>query len=159
MFIVVRKCLVDDLYKAGLRVDNFSMIACPVRQTLFNAFINWTIDQYKSKEGKQSKFEDKMKCMDEDRMTKQVLKGEVNMVEEMMTDLTTNDILDGMEEFRDTLVLEEDIIVWSYIVWPMEAKETYRLMCQDKLNMPQMTFFRRVKAMKGRAYKFIKEQK
>lgn len=152
--------LVKQMWSEGLREDGFSNSKCSMAQRLLNAFINWGKDKVKSKEGKNNRFNGRMRCMDEDRLTKEIQKGEINMIEEMIGDLNTSEILDAMEAFRSTLVPEsEDEMVWLYIVWPIEGREEYRTGIQDELDISKMTFFRRVKAMKQRAFEFIKEQK
>jgi hypothetical protein len=138
--------LVKQMWSEGLRKDGFSNSKCSMAQRLLNAFINWGKDKVKSREGKNNRFNGRMRCMDEDRLTKELIKGKEAMY-------TYGDLWQANADFSLTLKTDEDKIVWSYIIYggTDESRRAYLHVCFEKVGLSRGPFFERVKKIKERA--------
>lgn len=153
-FFVEKRSLILDGIKNGFHVGSFELTFCRITNTIINSFINWMINNHKSKGEKQKRFEIKMIGLDEDR-----IKTEIAKMENKMS--MHEDIISANLRFLATLTSDEERIVWSYITYcgTDEDRRNYLIKAIRSVGVCRSQFFARVKAMKEKAQKFLENKK
>ena len=153
-FFVEKRSLILDGIRSGFHVGSFELAFCRTTNTIINSFINWMINNHKSKGEKQKRFETKMIGLDEDR-----IKTEIAKMENKMS--MHEDIISANLRFLATLKSDEERIVWSYITYcgTDEDRRNYLIKAIRSVGVCRSQFFARVKTMKEKAQKFLENKK
>jgi hypothetical protein len=149
-FYMEKKSLILQAIDYGFHVGSFELDFCRITNTIINSFINWMIDNHKSKGEKQKRFETKMIGLDEDRIKLELTKQENKMA-------IHEDIIAANLRFIATLKSDEDRVVWSYITYggTDEDRRVYLTDCAETIGVGRSQFFVKVKKMKERAQAFL----